>query len=272
MAKVALAQMTSSSNIEDNLAVVEKLIAEAREQEAQLIVLPENFAFMGLKEGDKNQIAEHDGQGPIQDRISHLAKTYALWIIAGTIPLKGQGTRVRASSMVYDAQGKCKARYDKIHLFDVRVSDTEAHQESLSVEPGDQLVVVDTPAGKMGLTVCYDLRFPELYQQLILKGAELFTIPAAFTAVTGRAHWETLLKARAIENLCYVLAPNQFGQHENGRRTYGHSMIIEPWGQTLAVQQEGIGIQCADIDLDRLYQLRKQFPCNSHHRLNRYML
>lgn len=269
MAKIAVAQMTSSSSVTENLQTVERIVGHAKEQGAQLLLLPENFAFMGLKEGDKLNIAEVYGQGAIQDKISHLAREFSIWIIAGTIPLKGQGSRVRASSLVYDQEGLCAARYDKIHLFDVRVSEQEAHQESLSVEPGEELVVVDTPVGKVGLSVCYDLRFPELYQQLQVKGAQLFSIPAAFTAVTGLAHWEILLKARAIENLCYVLAANQGGHHENGRQTYGHSMVIEPWGKTLAVQQEGIGIECAEIDLTAMQQIRKQFPCNEHHRLHR---
>jgi nitrilase len=229
------------------------------------VVLPENFAFMGINEIDKLKIAEHYGQGAIQQKISQLAKDLGLWVVAGTIPLKGDGSKVRASCIVYDDHGLNVARYDKIHLFDVRVSEHEAHQESLSIEPGNELVVVDTPVGKIGLTVCYDLRFPELYHQLSLKGAQLFTVPAAFTAVTGLAHWEILLRARAIENLCYVLAPNQGGQHENGRQTYGHSMVVEPWGKVMVQKEVGSGLVTADIDLQRLQQLRRQFPCVDHH-------
>lgn len=167
--------------------------------------------------------------------------------------------------MVFDNNGLCAARYDKIHLFDVRVSEQEAHQESATVDRGDELVVVDTPIGQVGLSVCYDLRFPELYRQLVQRGAELLSIPSAFTAVTGVAHWEVLLRARAIENLSYVIAPNQGGQHENGRQTYGHSMVIEPWGKVVAQQETGEGIVIADIDLQRLQQLRQQFPSNEHH-------
>lgn len=211
MARAALVQMVSSADVADNLQQVEKLMIHAREEQVELVVLPENFAFMGLHETDKLQIGEVYGDGPIQQKMSQLAKQLGLWIIAGTIPLKSSGSKVRASCLVYDAQGKCVARYDKIHLFDVNVSSNEAYQESMSIERGQELALVDTPAGKIGLTVCYDLRFPELYQQLMLQGAQIFTVPSAFTAITGLAHWEVLLRARAIENLCYVLAANQGG-------------------------------------------------------------
>jgi nitrilase len=265
MGRVALVQMVSSSKIGENLHYIEQVMLQAKEEQVDLIVLPENFAFMGLHEDDKSKIAEIYGQGPIQQKISHLARETGLWVVAGTIPVKSMGSKVRASCIVYDDKGSNVARYDKIHLFDVRVSEQEAHQESLTIERGDELVVIDTPVGKLGLTVCYDLRFPELYQKLQSKGAQLFTVPSAFTAVTGLAHWEILLRSRAIENLCYVLAPNQGGHHENGRHTYGHSMIIEPWGKILAQKQEGAGIITADIDLQRLQQLRKHFPCVEHH-------
>lgn len=265
MSRVALIQTVSSSKVDENLQQIEQLMLQAKEERAELVVLPENFAFMGLKETDKIQVAEVYGSGPIQQKISQLAKQMGLWTVAGTIPIKGLGSKVRASCIVFDDEGQTAARYDKIHLFDVRVSEQEAHQESLTVERGHDLVVVATPVGKIGLSVCYDLRFPELYQQLQYKGAELFTIPSAFTAVTGIAHWEVLLRARAIENLCYVLAPNQGGQHENGRVTYGHSMVVEPWGKVLVQKQIGAGMITADIDLQRLQQLRKQFPCVDHH-------
>jgi predicted amidohydrolase len=265
MPKVAAVQIVSSASIESNLKQVEAFFADAKEEQVDLLVLPENFAFMGMNEGDKLQIAEKYGVGIIQDKVSSLAKQYGLWVIAGTLPLKGLHERVRTSCLVFDDEGRCAARYDKIHLFDVRVSEQEAHQESATVERGDELVVVDTPVGRVGLTVCYDLRFPELYRQLVLRGAELFTVPSAFTAVTGVAHWEVLLRARAIENLCYVIAADQGGLHENGRQTYGHSMIIEPWGKVVIQQESGAGILTADIDLQRLQQLRRQFPCNSHH-------
>lgn len=265
MAKIALVQMVSSANLTENLAQIERLMKEAREQQAELIVLPENFALMGVNETDKFKIAEMDGQGPIQEKISSLAKQMGMWVIAGTMPLKANNSKVRASCIVYDEKGIKVARYDKIHLFDVRVSEQEAHQESDTIERGNELVVVQTPVGKVGLSVCYDLRFPELFQKLEQKGAELFTVPSAFTAATGVVHWEVLLRARAIENLCYVLAPNQGGQHASGRHTYGHSMAVDPWGKIIAQKELGPGIITADIDLQRLYQLRKQFPCIEHH-------
>lgn len=268
MACIALAQMVSSADVLENLQQVEMLAMQAHEKEAELLLLPENFAFMGRKDTDKLLIGEVFGHGLIQEKISWLAKQFGLWIIAGTIPIKGSGTKVRASSLVFDEQGICAARYDKIHLFDVRVSQQESYQESATIERGDALVVVDTPVGKIGLTVCYDLRFPELYQELSIQGAQLFTVPSAFTAITGNAHWEILLRARAIENLCYVLAANQGGHHENGRSTYGHSMIVEPWGSIVAQQENGAGIVTAEIDLHALHHLRKTFPTVEHHVLN----
>lgn len=272
MANVAVVQMISSSSIKNNLDVVERFLINACDREISLVVLPENFAFMGMKETDKLQVAESFDQGDIQTIIAGFAKKYKCWIIAGTLPIKGRGNRVKASNLVFDSQGKCAARYDKIHLFDVRVSEHEAHQESLTIEPGHKSVVVDTPIGRIGLSVCYDLRFPELYQQLMMQGAELFSVPSAFTAATGAAHWEILLRARAIENLCYVLAPNQGGLHDNNRNTWGHSMIIEPWGGILACHPFGEQMLVAPIDLHRLQQLRQQFPCNNHHILTQQVL
>jgi len=269
MARVAVVQMVSSASVNDNLSKLDAFFVKGREEGAELLVLPENFAFMGSNETDKLNVAEDVGLGEIQQTVSQLAHRYGIWVIAGTIPIKSTTKRIKASSMVYDDKGVMVARYDKIHLFDVRVSDQEAHQESLTIERGDQVVVVDTPAGRVGLSVCYDLRFPELYQELASKGAELFSVPSAFTAMTGLAHWEILLRARAIENLCYVLAPNQGGQHASGRHTYGHSMVVEPWGKIQAEQKQGAGVIVADIDLKRLQQLRQQFPCQEHHVLNK---
>jgi predicted amidohydrolase len=265
MPKAAAVQLTSSASISKNLKQIEPFFAKAREEDVDLLVLPENFAFMGKNETDKLHKAEQYGAGEIQDSISRFAKQYELWVVAGTLPLKGLKNHVRSSCLVFDDKGLCAARYDKIHLFDVCISEQEAHQESSTVERGDDIVVVDTPVGRLGLTVCYDLRFPELYRQLVLRGAEVFTAPSAFTAITGAAHWEILLRARAIENLCYAIAPDQGGNHENGRQTYGHSMIVDPWGKIMAEQREGMGMITAEIDLQRLRQLRQQFPCNDHH-------
>ncbi len=265
MAKVAVVQLVSSAKVEENLQQVFNLMEQARDELAELVVLPENFAFMGATETDKLKISEAHGHGPIQDKIRQFAKQLNLWVVAGTIPLKTPGSKVRSSCLVFDDKGHEVGRYDKIHLFDVRVSDNEAHQESLTVERGSDLIVVATPVGKIGLTVCYDVRFPELFRGLALQDAELYTVPSAFTEITGLAHWEVLLRARAIENLSYVLAANQGGQHDSGRSTFGHSMIIEPWGKVVAQHDTGPGIIVADIDLIRLQQLRRQFPCVDHH-------
>lgn len=268
MARLAVVQMVSSAQVEKNLSDLDAHFIAAYDGGAELLVLPENFACMGMHETDKLAIAEEDGLGLIQNTVSQLARRYGIWVIAGTLPVKARGSRVKARSYVYDATGGTVACYDKIHLFDVRVSEHEAHQESSTIEPGERIVVVDTPLGRVGLTVCYDLRFPELYRELAVRGAELFAVPSAFTAVTGMAHWETLLRARAIEQQCYVLASNQGGEHANGRHTHGHSMIIEPWGQVLAEMKQGAGVIFADIDLQRLHQLRQQFPCHDHHVLH----
>ncbi len=265
MTRAAVLQMVSSAQVKENLQSLDQFCLDAKEAGAELLVLPENFAFMGTDDKAKLLIAETYGEGEIQQAVGQLAKRYKLWMIAGTIPIKCSKDKVKASSFVFDEKGNTVAHYDKIHLFDVGVSTQEAYQESLSIERGDIAVVVDTPVGCVGLSVCYDLRFPELYRQLVLKGAELFSIPSAFTATTGRAHWEILLRARAIENLCYVLAPNQGGVHASGRHTYGHSLIIEPWGTILAEQPVEPGVIVADIDLEHLRTLRRQFPCNDHH-------
>lgn len=266
MGRVAVVQLVSKANVHDNLCALEPLFKQAKSQEVDLIVLPENFAFMGHVDTDKFKCAEEYGQGVIQQTISELAKRYGIWVVAGTIPIKNAtAKRVRASCIVYNHQGNAVACYDKIHLFDVCIDGHEEHKESQTIEPGSQVVVVDTPVGCVGLSVCYDIRFPELYRQMVLKGAEILTVPAAFTEVTGRAHWDTLLRARAIENVCYVLAANQGGMHDNGRHTYGHSMVVNPWGKILGQPLKISGIAVAEIDLQELHQLRRQLPCNDHH-------
>ncbi len=264
MRRAAVAQMVSSADLAENLASLESLFGEASEQKAELLVLPENFAFMGAHETDKLALGEAVGEGVIQNRLSHLAKQHNLWVVAGTVPLKAPGGRVWASSLVYNNQGIEIARYDKIHLFDVVVSETETHTESNTFAPGTKPVVVDTPIGRIGLSVCYDVRFPELYRVLLDEGAELFAMVAAFTAATGAVHWHSLLRARAIENMCYMFASNQGGVHASGRETYGHSMIVNPWGEILAELEKGPGVICADIDLEDLRRRRVSFPCLKH--------
>ncbi|MDQ7090467.1 MAG: carbon-nitrogen hydrolase family protein [Methylococcales bacterium] len=269
MNKCAAIQMASSPNVGANLLEAEKLIATAVKQGAKLVALPENFAIMGMNEFDKVNEKEHDGVGIIQQFLAKTAEKYAVWIIAGTIPLVADDeTKIRAACLVYNNKGERVARYDKVHLFDVSVPDTdEKYFESNSIEAGFESVIIDTPFGKIGLAICYDLRFPEFFRQLVHKGAEIIIAPSAFTAETGAAHWEVLLRARAIENLCYVIAPNQGGFHVNGRKTFGHSMIVDPWGTVLGCHKTGAGVVCADIDKAKLDKVRTNFPVLKHRRL-----
>jgi len=267
--KVAALQMTSGADVSENLAEAHALLKQARDRDARLAALPENFAFMGIKDADKRAVGEADGSGPIQDFLAATASELGLWIVAGTIPIKsGADGRVAAASLVFDASGKRVARYDKIHLFDVDIpGKTETYRESAHVAPGQKVVVVDTPVGRVGLSVCYDIRFPELFRQLSAAGAQILTIPSAFTAPTGRAHWETLMRARAIENLCHVIAPAQSGFHANGRETYGDSMIVDHWGVVLQRLPRGQGCVVADVDLNRQEQARTSFPALTHRML-----
>jgi len=269
MTAVAAIQMTTSADVAGNLAESGRLLGEARSRGAQVAVLPENFAFMGISESDKFAIAEEQGAGPIQEFVASTARELGMWVVAGTIPLRIAGEpRLAAASLVFDHEGRCVARYDKIHLFDVEIPGREErYQESASVRPGVEPVCVDTPAGRLGLAVCYDVRFPELFRRLLELGAQWFCLPSAFTAPTGRAHWETLLRARAIENLCHVVAPAQSGFHQNGRETYGDSMIVDCWGRVLARLPRGTGVVVANIDLVRQREVRQNFPSVTHRRL-----
>lgn len=271
---LAAIQMTSGPEVGANLANARRLLEDAARRGAGLAVLPENVALMGVHEGDKLAIAEIPGNGPIQEFLSRTARELSLWLVGGTIPLKtADPNRVAAASLVYDAHGACVARYDKIHLFDVEVSAgaggaAEPYRESASIAPGQlRPVVVDTPFGKLGLSVCYDVRFPELYRALGAAGAQILAVPSAFTERTGAAHWDVLLRARAVENQCYVVAPGQWGTHASGRRTYGHSLICDPWGKVLAHQTEGEGAVVAEAPLGALTELRAGFPVLSHRRL-----
>jgi predicted amidohydrolase len=269
--RVAAIQMTSGHDIEANLEAAERHLTEAAHLGAALAALPENFAFMGQDSGDKRRVAEPDGSGRIQDFLAETARRLQLWIVGGTLPLRqvGEGPdndgRVAAACLVYKSDGLRAARYDKIHLFDVDVPDsTESHRESAHTVAGRDPCVVDTPVGRLGLAVCYDMRFPELFRVLSRQGAEMFVVPAAFTVPTGRAHWESLLRARAIENLCALLAPAQWGRHPNGRETFGDSMIIDHWGKVLARMPAGTGCVVADIDVTGRLEARARFPSLEH--------
>lgn len=266
MGRVAVIQMTSGTRVSDNLIRVNNLVMEASRHKAELVLLPENFALMSLHSDDLFQIAEDKGIGLIQDRISTMAKRYKVWIIAGTLPLKhAEKNKVFASSLVFNSEGEIVARYNKMHLFDVSISNKEIYKESDYIEKGYELVTVDTPVGRVGLSACYDLRFPEFYRELSKRNVDIFSIPSAFTHVTGRAHWEVLVRARAIENLTYVLAANQTGEHENGRTTYGHSMIVSPWGDILAeCKNNQSDVIYADINLNKMEETRNKFPCLAH--------
>lgn len=268
MSVAAVIQMTSSPNVEANLATARGLLERAHAQGAALAVLPENFAIMGRHEADKVAVAEPGGEGPIQAFLGHCARELGMWIVGGTIPVRDEAEpgRVAAASLVFDERGRCVARYDKIHLFDVDIPGREErYRESATVVPGAQPVVTTTPLGRLGMAVCYDVRFPELFRMLQAQGAEVFSLPSAFTAPTGRAHWELLVRARAVENLCYVLAPAQSGTHDNGRETYGDSMIVDPWGQVLArVTEAGPGLAVAEIDRTLQHELRGRFPALAH--------
>jgi nitrilase len=272
MSVAAVIQMTSSPDVETNLATARELLERAHAQGAALAVLPENFPIMGRREADKVAAAEPGGEGPIQAFLGHCARELGMWIVGGTIPIRDEKEpgRVAAASLVFDERGRCVARYDKIHLFDVDIPGREErYRESATVVPGVEPVVTTTPLGRLGMAVCYDVRFPELFRVLESQGAEIFSLPSAFTAPTGRAHWELLVRARAVENLCYVLAPAQSGTHDNGRETYGDSMIVDPWGQVVArVAQAGPGLAVAEIDRTLQHELRSRFPALAHRKFH----
>lgn len=266
MHKVAAIQMCSSMSVDENLKSAGKLISEAAEKGAKLIVLPEMFPFVGPAE-NRNLIQEAEGHGKIQDFLSEQSRKNKVWIVGGTIPIQSQN-KIRAACLVYDEKGLLVARYDKIHLFDVVLSPNESYKESDTIEPGEKSVVIETPFGKLGLAVCYDIRFPALFMDLFKKGAEIIAIPAAFTEKTGEAHWKLLARARAVENFCYVIGACQAGTHESGRKTYGHSVIVHPWGNVLAERaQPSAGIIYGDIDLESLRHIRKSIPIAEHRKL-----
>ncbi|AMR65871.1 carbon-nitrogen hydrolase family protein [Aquipseudomonas alcaligenes] len=267
---LAVIQMVSQDDVLANLAAARRLLQQAAEAGARLAVLPENFAAMGRRDLAALGRAEAEGQGPILPWLQQIARDLGLWIVAGTIPLPpdGQpGAKAHACSLLIDEHGERAARYDKLHLFDVDVADARGrYRESDDYAFGGRVVVADTPVGRLGLTVCYDLRFPELYSRLRQAGAELISAPAAFTAVTGAAHWQVLTRARAIETQCYVLAAGQGGTHPGGRETFGHSAIIDPWGRVLAEQPQGEAVLLASRDAAEQAAIRQRMPVALHRR------
>ncbi|WP_198264172.1 carbon-nitrogen hydrolase family protein [sulfur-oxidizing endosymbiont of Gigantopelta aegis] len=280
MAKVAAIQMASGPNVSANLSEARRLISDAVKQGAELVVLPENFAHMGMSEADILNIAEdyldkdsgEGGASPIQTFLSTVAKEENIWLVGGTLPikapLKDSADKIYTACLLLNNQGEVVARYDKIHLFDVDLGDQGgAYHESEFTEAGTEIIVADTPFGKLGLAICYDLRFPELFRGMVSQGMDVLCLVSSFTATTGKAHWEVLNRARAIENLCFVVSSAQGGYHVNGRETYGSSMIVDPWGGVIDCLPSGSGFAIADIEASRVQKTRKNFPVLDHIKL-----
>ena len=262
--RVAAVQTVSGGDVGENLAAIEPRVAEAAGRGAQLVLLPEYFGIFGARAIDKVIAREADGSGPQQDFLARVAREHGVWVVGGASPIAiADPARVRSASLVFDPGGRRVARYDKMHLFTFNQGD-ERYDEGKTIEPGEKAVSFEAPCGRVLLSICYDMRFPELYRQF--TGVALILVPSAFTAVTGAAHWHVLLRARAIENQCYVLAAAQGGVHPNGRRTFGHSLLIDPWGVIVAELDEGPGIIVGDVDASRLAQVRRDLPALSHRR------
>lgn len=267
----ACLQMTSRENVAENLAACARLAAEARQRGAELAVLPENFAFLGVGERDKLAVAEtldETRPGPILAALRAIARNESLWLVAGGMPERAEHKdKVYNTLIALSPEGRLVARYRKIHLFDVNIPGGAEFQESATVEPGDEPSLLETPWAKVGLSICYDVRFPELYRRLVAAGARLLVVPAAFTQHTGKDHWHVLLRARAIENQCYVLAAGQQGRHHDRRVTYGHSLIVDPWGTVVAEASDRECVVVAEIDLAFQDRIRRELPCLDHRRL-----
>lgn len=266
---VAAIQMASGPNVSANLFEAQRLISMAVDAGAQLIVLPENFALMGMDEKAKVEIREKPGEGRLQSFLSDAAKKYGIWLVGGTIPLESQDPhKVRAAALTYNDRGELAGRYDKTHLFDVHIPESGDHfVESETIEAGDRVSVVETPFGRLGVAICYDLRFPEVFRNMVQLGVDIIALPSAFTAITGRAHWETLVRARAIENLSYLIASDQGGYHINGRESHGDSMIVDPWGNILDRLSSGSGFVMAKVNSKFIADTRKNFPALDHRKM-----
>jgi nitrilase len=266
--RVAIVQMNSGPDPEANLKELAPLLEQAANERADLAVLPENFAAMGIDRSLRLALAEQDGDGCIQSALADYARSCGVWIVAGTIPLRSPDPdRIYASSLVYDATGARVARYDKIHLFDVAIATSgETYAESSFTVPGHEPCIVDSPWGTLGIAVCYDLRFPEQFRAMSASGADLLLLPAAFTRATGRAHWEALLRSRAIENQCALIAAAQTGSHADGRGTWGHSLVVDAWGTVQLDMGDKAGVACVSIDLEAQQKLRQEFPALRHRR------
>lgn len=265
--RVGLIQMTSNALPQHNLSVIEQGIESLVEQGAELISTPENALVFGGRE-EYYTVAEKLGEGLLQQAFQNLAQTYGIWLHIGSFPIQ-QAKGVTTTSLLYSPQGECVAHYDKLHLFDVDVADKQgSYRESDTFAYGNKISLVDTPSATLGLTICYDLRFPSLFSELRNLGADIIFVPAAFTAVTGQAHWETLLRARAIETQCFIIAVNQGGTHECGRETWGHSMVVSPWGEVIASLEQESGTLLVELDLEQLASIRKNMPLIEHNRFS----
>ena len=265
--RVAAVQMVSTAGVEENLGAAARLVAQAAAEGAKLVVLPEYFCILGMRDTDKVAAKEKDGEGPIQEFLSETAKRHAVWLVGGSVPMACPDPgKVRNSCLVYDAGGRRVARYDKIHLFGLELG-AERFDEARTIEAGSTPCAIDSPFGRIALSVCYDVRFPELYRAL--APMDIILVPSAFTATTGRAHWETLLRARAIENLAWVIAPAQGGRHPNGRQTHGHSMVVDPWGKVVAERAAEPGVVVADVDPAFQAKMRRSLPVLEHRVLQR---
>jgi len=267
--KIAAVQMVSTPDVARNLEAANALVARAAAEGAELVVLPEYFCLMGRNDRDKLGVAEHPGSGPIQQMLAQAAKAHGVWLVGGTLPMaiEGNAERVTNTNLVYSPRGELAARYDKMHLFRYD-NGTEQYDEGRVLAAGAEPVAFDAAGVRVGLSICYDLRFPELYRALMQPPCDLLSVPSAFTYPTGAAHWEMLLRARAVENQCYVIAPAQGGVHENGRRTYGHSLIVDPWGEIVAIRrEEGEGVVVAELDAARMASVRMQLPALAHRRV-----
>ena len=265
--RVAAVQMVSSASLPANLEAAERLVGAAAGEGARIVALPENFYLIGGHEGDKVKLRERDGAGPIQDFLAAAARRHRVWLIGGTAPIQSADeSRILSACLVFDDAGRRVARYDKMHLFRFDGGGAERYDEARTLEPGGAPIAIASPFGRLALSICYDVRFPELYRSL--GEFDVMFVPSAFTVPTGRAHWDVLLRARAVENQAYVVAPAQGGLHDSGRRTYGHSMIVDPWGEVIAQRAEGEGLVLGEIDLERIREVREALPALANRKMN----
>lgn len=266
MAKVGVVQMNSGADPEVNLKQLKKKLKGLQLQGAQLVVTPENCLVFGTR-ADYQRHAEPLGAGPLQAELAAITRQLGIWLLIGSMPIRQADGSVTTTSLLFDSEGECQAHYDKLHMFDVEVADAhQSYRESDTFRPGRDIKVVPTPFGNIGLSICYDVRFPQLYSALRAQGADIIVVPAAFTKVTGKAHWDVLLRARAVETQCWIVAAAQWGEHNEGRETWGHSMVIDPWGQVVACQQQGTGVLTADLDLNLSQTIRTNMPLMQHAR------